>query len=137
MRRLREIKPLGRMQDEPRRWFTAPDADLIVWLDPAGPPSAFQFCYGKGDQEKALSWRPGAGFGHHAIDDGEDIGPTHKMTPILREAERIDVPLVTSLFAAAAVALPENVRRFVADKLVALAQGRFATSIEPIIPKGR
>ena len=123
MTRLREIKQLGRMKAEPRRWFTSHEMDLTVWLAPSGKPAAFQFCYGKGNHEKALTWRPESGFGHHAVDDGEHAGGGGKMTPILGQAEPIDVPMVVSLFATAGVALPEGVRRFVSEKLAELQTG--------------
>ena len=69
--KLHEIKQLGRMAEEPRRWFTSHEMDLTVWLAQSGLPTGSQFCYDKGNGEKALTWRQESGFGHHAVDDGE------------------------------------------------------------------
>lgn len=117
--KLREIKPLGRMQQEPRRWFTSHDMDLTVWLAPSGLPTGFQFCYGKGHRERALTWRADSGFGHHAVDDGQTYGRGWG-TPLLTHVTPLDAPMVVELFAAASVGLPQDIRRFVSSRMATL-----------------
>lgn len=79
---LREIRGIRQHEGEPpRRWFTDHYWDLFVW-ESDEEVVAFQLCYGKPDAERSLSWRRGAGFSHHAVDDGEGHPASHR-TPIL------------------------------------------------------
>jgi len=81
---LTEIKKARQVEGEPfRRWFTDEYFDLIVWQAPDADIIAFQLCYNKGTEERALTWRQGSGFIHKGVDDGEGRDGYHKMTPIL------------------------------------------------------
>jgi hypothetical protein len=64
-----------------RRWFTSPDMDLIVWYE-GERVRAFELCYDKGTDEKALRWRDGEVVGHARIEPGEPRGIKHKQSPI-------------------------------------------------------
>ena len=61
---LKEIEKPRQVQGElQRRWFQDSESDLIVWDDGGDVIAGFQFCYGKGDSERALTWKRGIGFG--------------------------------------------------------------------------
>lgn len=108
-------------QDEgepPRRWFTDEEHDLIVWLTAERLPQSFQFCYGKGAVERALTWKPETGFIHQRVDDGERMG-WQKSTPILDEREPWDPDGVTQAFLSVSADLPMDVSGFVMERLVA------------------
>ncbi|MFW5812247.1 MAG: hypothetical protein ACOCWS_04610, partial [Alkalispirochaetaceae bacterium] len=65
---LSEIKPVRQVPGEGfRRWFTDEEMDLIVWYDGEDQEQieGFQLCYDKEVLERALTWRPEAGFTHH------------------------------------------------------------------------
>jgi hypothetical protein len=116
---LREIFSVRQIKDEQmRRWFTSETMDLIVWMNEEGEPAAFQFCYDKGRDEHAMTWRADTGLSHEAIDDGESGGALrYKATPMLAPNGHVDVQRVSALFAGAAAAVPEVIREFVASRI--------------------
>ena len=79
MRNVRQESTNGR-----RRWFEddVQSLELIVWYDAAAVIDGFQICYDFGGGEHALTWRPKAGFAHHAVDSGSE-SPFTNLTPIL------------------------------------------------------
>lgn len=87
---LKEIKDTRQIPGEGfRRWFNDEIFDLFVWYaeGPRGLPSGFQLCYGKSDTgairtDRALTWKPGEGFTHNAIDTGRYSATEHR-SPIL------------------------------------------------------
>jgi len=119
MAELIEVSPTRQVPDEPRRrWFTSPDLDLIVWCDESGLPIWFQLCYDKLRSEHALTWKPGVGFIHMAVDDGEnDVGLSYKSTPILIPDGNFDAARVIDLFVASSHRVPSDIAEFVTSKL--------------------
>jgi hypothetical protein len=81
---LRELENIRQVPGESlRRWFEDDTLDLIVWFSSEGAIVGFQLCYGKGTQERALTWLRDCGFSHMRVDDGEGRPRKYKMTPIL------------------------------------------------------
>jgi hypothetical protein len=104
--------------EPPRRWFSSDQLDLIVWCDQAGAPVGFQFCYQDRRTERALTWKPQAGFQHTTVNDGEsNPGLRYKRTPVLTPDGPIDFPRLRKLFAEAGSSLPADIAAFVAGLL--------------------
>jgi len=103
--------------------------DLIVWLndESGGEIAAFQLCYDKTRGEKALYWKAGRGFAHLDVDDGESAAGKYKGSPLLTPDGAFDSAAVLQGFAAAAQALPDNIRDFVETRL-AQASGHASSS---------
>jgi hypothetical protein len=117
---LREIRNTRQIPGEsPRRWFHSSKMDLIVWLhDEVGSEiTGFQLCYDKTSGEKALHWKAGSGFSHMDVDDGENTGGKHKATPLLVPDGAFDGSAVHQNFLSAASNLPNDIRRFIEEKL--------------------
>ncbi|MEO8040343.1 MAG: hypothetical protein ABI794_16370 [Betaproteobacteria bacterium] len=115
---LTELVPTRQISGEPpRRWFFSQNVDLIVWCHESGAPLAFQLCYDKATGERALTWKPGRGFAHMTVDDGEDSGAGHKRTPTLTPDRCFDANRVSELFARMCNGLPPGIIAFVADKI--------------------
>jgi hypothetical protein len=117
---LREVSP-SRVEEsgEIRRWFSSLEMDLIVWCDPADRPVAFELCYDRKDHERSISWRPGVGFRHLAVDDGEGPGIGPKQTPVLVADGLFDARLVAKRLAKTAKEVPAALLDFVFAKLAA------------------
>ena len=98
-------------------------SDLIVWIEEDGSPVGFQLTYDKYHQERALTWDPDEGFGHNAVDDGEDRPGKLKSTPILVADGAFDAAGIGQRFAEAAADLPAGIVEFVLAKLRAYQQG--------------
>jgi hypothetical protein len=98
---------LGVADDPParRRWFHDDYFDLFVW-QADGELTLFQLCYGPDSKERALVWDKERGFFHD--------GPP----PASEE--------VFSRFEEAAVALPEDIRRGVREKVHEFAGRRIS-----------
>ena len=116
---MREVHPTRQVPCEARRrWFSSADLDLIVWCDTVGAPVAFQLCYNKGRDERALTWEPATGLVHSAVDDGESGGGMrYKGTPVLEPDGPLDIPRVAARFAAASGELPTDIAAFVRERL--------------------
>ena len=115
---LKEIEHPRQVQGEPRRrWFEDSESDLIVWIDKGDVISGFQFCYGKGNIERALTWKRGVGFVHERIDDGEGRSFHHKSTPILSADGNFDAARVSKDFRKRSIEIDENISLFVLDRL--------------------
>lgn len=88
----REIKATSQRQGEPRRrWFSAPDLDLFVWLDDDDGIIGFQVSYDKLKTEKALAWDHEQGFSHHGVDDGATPGK-YPASPLLVADGELNLP---------------------------------------------
>lgn len=121
---LRELADTRQIPGEPRRrWFSAPDLDLFVWLDATGKPVGVQLCYDKERGERALTWRCGRGYDHAAVDSGETGYAAYKRTPILVADGRFERERVSALFGAASIELPAPIREFVAQALANYKEG--------------
>jgi len=64
-----------------------------------------------------LTWTEKDGYSHLKVDDGEIEPLTMKRAPILEPDGVFDPDSVLRLFSAAAVSLPDDIARFVADKI--------------------
>ena len=113
---LKELNSVRQVSGEPRRrWFSSDTMDLIVWYDAADAPLGFQFCYDKGDAEKALTWRRESGFSHTGVDDGEGNSRlNYKATPILVANGRFDGQHVLQLLQTQGAGVPPELQQFIA-----------------------
>lgn len=115
---LREIPYVRQVAGEPRRrWFQSLGFDLIVWYDDQNRPSGFQLCYGKAQQERALTWNPPSRYSHMAVDNGETHPLRYKGTPILVPDGTFDAASVAQAFLRESGALPAEIVALVAAKL--------------------
>jgi hypothetical protein len=115
---LKEIEKPRQVQGEPRRrWFEDSESDLIVWVGDGGVIAGFQFCYGKGKVERALTWKRGVGFVHERVDDGEGRPLHHKSTPILSADGSFDAATVSSDFRKRSIEIDSNIKLFVLGRL--------------------
>ena len=116
---MREVDPTRQVPGEPqRRWFSSSELDLIVWYDTGGAPVAFQLCYDKGKNERALTWEPSTGLIHSAVDDGEvSVGMRYKATPVLAPDGPLDVTGLAARFEAASSEVPGEIVSFVRARL--------------------
>ena len=121
---LKEIEKPRQVQGEPRRrWFEDSESDLIVWIDNGEVIAGFQFCYGKGEVERALTWKRGVGFVHECIDDGEGRPFHHKSTPILSVDGNFDAATVSNDFKKRSIEIDPNITLFVLDRLAEYGGG--------------
>lgn len=119
---LREI-PARQVAGEPRRrWFMSANCDLIVWLDDAGDPSGFQFCYDKDEREHAFTWIQRDGFSHMAVDSGENA-PSFGGSPCLVPNGAFDPARVLAIFRSEARSVPPGYVAVVAEKIGLLLPG--------------
>ena len=120
MTALTEIKNVQQIAGESRRrWFSSADIDLIVWYEDGGSLIGFQLCYDKNTVEHAFYWRPDSGYGHMAVDDGEQNSVlNYKETPILVADGQIDANRIHNLFAGSCENLPTAVIDFVERKIM-------------------
>jgi hypothetical protein len=123
MAQLQEYAQTRQIDGEPkRRWFSSSDLDLIVWYDESEKPFAFQLCYGKQESEHALTWQPGEGFEHTAVDSGEQRSLHHKGSPMLVPDGAFDRDRVSRMFDDSAAELPAPVFELVTSVLAAYPQ---------------
>jgi len=79
---------------------------------------AFQLCYDKGRDERALTWDPSTGLSHSAVDDGEsEPGLHYKATPVLAPDGPLEVQRVAAHFDAASTDVPGEITAFVRTRL--------------------
>jgi len=102
----------------PRRWFSDACFDLFIWEDGKGGIDGFQFCYGKGGDEHALTWRKSGSCTHHRVDDGENPGLEHKGTPILLPDGQVDTLAIVEDFRARSADIDPDLSDFVQRKLI-------------------
>ncbi|MBI2206988.1 MAG: hypothetical protein HYU41_24405 [Candidatus Rokubacteria bacterium] len=118
MRPLTEVQDVRQVPGEPRRrWFESPDFDLVVWWDASGAPEAFQLCYDKTGAEHALTWHPGSGTEHAAVDTGDRVGLGHKRAPTLVADGHVDLDRVRQRFIEASGRVPPDIVAFVCAQL--------------------
>ena len=101
-----------------RRWFESDGLDLVIWQDETGKLSGFQICYDLGRGEHALTWRPGGGFAHSAVDSG-DHTPFKNETPILTADGAVPWAEVMKRFDERSAGLDEALRQQVGAALTA------------------
>ncbi len=115
------LKEFQKVRQEPgaghRRWFEDQGLELIVWYGDDEKPEGFQLCYpGDDRRERALTWRPGAGFSHAKVDAG-DTRPDKNLTPVLESDGAVPWAQVQELFAARSTDLEPAVRALVLGAL--------------------
>jgi hypothetical protein len=114
---LREVANVQQVRGEPpRRWWFSHEQDLWVWFGVDGAPVAFQLAYGKYRNEHTIRWKPGRGFAHERVDDGEIPG-VMKQTPILVDDGVFHAAHVLRRFLELSAELPRDVVEFVAARL--------------------
>ncbi len=101
-----------------RRWFDGDRLELVVWYDASGAVTGFQLCYGEPAGERALTWRPGGGFAHFAVDTG-DASPLKNETPVLVADGAVPWAELEARFRAEGVRLEPALRDLVTTRLAA------------------
>lgn len=108
---LKEIRPVAQRPGEnPRRWFTSDDLDLIIWQAADGSLSSFELCYDKPGRQRVLRWSRDSGSEHHAVDDGEGRPGRHKASPLHIADGTPDLPALRAIFAAQSAGLDPALR---------------------------
>jgi hypothetical protein len=118
---LREIPHIR--QDTPgltRRWFQDAYFDLWTWEEAEGALTAFQLCYDKRNDERALSWRRDHGFDHLRVQTGR--GPTSSAM-LQGEGGVFPALMVSRKLKAATQHLPKAMRAFIFHKVKAYVKG--------------
>ena|SRR6185436_739368 len=103
------LKEIYGVADDPpakRRWFHDDYFDLFVW-QAGGEVTLFQLCYGTDSSRRALVWNRDRGLFHDGPSSNDDF------------VER---------FEDAAIALPDEIRREVREKLHEFAGRRIAVT---------
>ena len=114
---LREISETRQIRGEPRRrWFNSDAMDLYVWYDNDGAALGFQLCYGKPNEERALTWFRPASYSHMRVDTGPSEGQG-RGTPLLVLDGIFEPASVGAEFARLGADLPDDVRDLVAGRL--------------------
>jgi hypothetical protein len=121
---LREIPHVR--QDTPgivRRWFQDAYFDLWTWEEAEGGAlTAFQLCYDKRRDERALSWRRDHGFDHLRVQTGRG-GGVDSSALLQGEGGTFPAIIVSRKLKAAAAPLPDLMRRFIFHKVKAYVKG--------------
>ncbi|MEN8243195.1 MAG: GIY-YIG nuclease family protein [Chloroflexota bacterium] len=99
-----------------RRWFADDDLDLVTWQTTSGKLSAFQLCFNKTTDERALLWRRGQTLTHCLVDSGEP-GPTRNLSPMLVDSPIPDLPHLIAKFNDGSANIDPEVRQFVLSML--------------------
>lgn len=102
-----------------RRWFEGDGLELVVWHGTDDGLAGFQLCYTAGDGERALTWRPGVGFTHSEVDQGDNIEGGGKQSPILVPDGAVPWAELAAKFAAEGARLEPGLRELVAARLAA------------------
>jgi hypothetical protein len=119
---LREISETRQIRGEPRRrWFNSDAMDLYVWYDNDGAPLGFQLCYGKPDEERALTWFRPASYSHMRVDGGGSRGDGAG-TPLLVLDGLFDPPSVAADFARFGAELSADIRELVTVQIDAFPE---------------
>lgn len=121
---LREFPRTRQVDGEgPRRWWHAPDMDLIVWYDAGehAKPLGFQLCDGPPHRQRSVIWKSEAQLIRERIDDGEDRDLRPKGTPISVSDGDTDVAAIAARFKQRGGAVEAPLRDWIVDKLTAAA----------------
>jgi hypothetical protein len=101
-----------------RRWFFSHEMDLLVWFDDEDRPTAFQLCYGKYRNERAVRWKTGLGFTHYRVDDGEsESGGIAGGAPLLMADGVFHATRVLERFRELSAEVPGDIAEFVSARL--------------------
>lgn len=106
-----------------RRWFRDDELDLIVWYTDDGQIDGFQLCYDKLESERALTFRKPNSYQHHAIDSGEPVPGSPKMSPVLVADGVMDSERLLRVFTKHADNLPPELTGFVSETIIGYPGG--------------
>ena len=95
-----------------RRWFYSLEQDLYVWYYEEAEIIAFQLCYSKRDNHRALYWRNDRGYAHLRVDER-----WRNSTPLLVADGSFDKDAVLIRFRQLADQLPRDLVEFVDARL--------------------
>lgn len=115
---MREILGVANESEARRRWFHDEYFDLFVWQTASGEITLFQLCYGIDSSERALVWHKDAGFFHDGAEAASGAGD------IIGAGRVRDSDPVISRFAAAARAVPDDIRSAVTARILEYAEKR-------------
>lgn len=99
-----------------RRWFQDDFFDLYTWENYQGEMQSFQLCYDISDRQCSLFWTLQNGYRHEGVDTPEHK-PGRAMSALLVQRDSVLVEGVISRFEAAALQLPDKIKRFVLEKI--------------------
>lgn len=117
---LREFPRTRQIQGEgPRRWWHAPDMDLIVWYATSkhAEPVGFQLCDGPPHRQRSVIWKSEAQLIRERIDDGEDRAARPKGAPISVSDGDTDVRAIADRFQQRGEAVEAPLRDWIVGKL--------------------
>lgn len=113
-----EYAKVRQRKGEPRRrWFGDEYFDLIIWENEDREILSFHLCYEKSWIEKALAWTHENGFRHLSVDNGEEIGGRHKMSPILVSDGLLDIDSLKNRFVIESQQIEMRISEFILQKL--------------------
>ena len=114
---LNEIKDVTQYETgKHRRWFHDDYFDLYTWENFDGVLQGFQLCYARLGRERALRFSPEMGYSHEGVDAPEDK-PGRSMSALFVADGVFDANSVGSIFADAALEMPEKFRIFVLERI--------------------
>ena len=108
-----------------RRWFESDGLDLVVWYGPGGI-SGFQLLYSSPRGDRALTWRRGERWSHHAVDAGDRL--LGKLSPVLATCDDPPDPALAERFAARAASLEPEITSVVSEQLRELRPAGYRSS---------
>ncbi|HJR08884.1 MAG TPA: hypothetical protein VJ842_16620 [Pyrinomonadaceae bacterium] len=123
---LREIGYIKQTDGQPfRRWFNDELLDLFVWQEECGRITAFQLCFDKDTDERALTYSEADGYSLdnvHTEESSLDMG-----SPVLRRG-LVDLPFphLLALLTERGAGIDARVLRYVTEKLEAYTAARQA-----------
>jgi len=92
--------------------------DLIVCFKNDNEITGFRLCYNISFDDKELTWLKDKGFIHNSIDEGENIAPRHKGSPILIRDGSFDNAKFSLRFKNESKNIDGNISKFVYEKLL-------------------
>jgi hypothetical protein len=101
-----------------KRWFSDSYFDLFVWFDQQGIIDRFQLCYGKSQDEHALTWKRPSTYYHQQVDDGENKPGKSKSTPILLPDGMFDFRTIAERFSKESQNIDPDIKQFVHQKIL-------------------
>jgi hypothetical protein len=105
-----------------RRWFQDDYFDLWTWQELGeGKTVAFQLCYDKRNDERALSWRRDHGFDHLRVLTGRATDDSAALLD--GDAGVFPAVIVSRKLKIAGEGLPADVKKFVFHKVKAYVKG--------------
>jgi hypothetical protein len=121
---LREIRNVEQRNPLHRKsWFQDDYFDLFVWQDAAGDVQRFQLCYERDSRrERALEWQRGRGFQHLTVRQRSSGAPGRDHSGDMALDGVMPYVTLKDRFAAAASSLPQEMQRFLEEKLTEYAR---------------